>query len=80
MERLLFLDDIMERYRCKDPKTGRRIMREMGAQGKFVRESQVEAYDIMKTTAPEPEKRERKTKTGRTLRAVTVEDMLIPRI
>lgn len=80
MERLYFVQDIMERYRYKDPRSAKKIMQQMGAQGKpmYVRESQIEEFDRMKTTKPERKHPARTEKPNR--KQIANLEMLIPRI
>lgn len=44
---LYFVEDIMERYRCRSKDTARRYMRQMGATGKplFVTEDMIDAWE-----------------------------------
>lgn len=80
MERLYFVSDIMERYRYKDPRSAKKIMKQMGAQGKpmYVRESQIEEFDQMKTTQPERKRSVRAESRSR--KQLGNLEMLIPRI
>lgn len=59
---LLFLPDVKERYRVKDDRVARRIMREMGARGRgkgfFVTEDMAEAWEASQTA--EAQQRARK--------------------
>ena len=68
LQKLYFVEDIMERYKVKDPKTARKYMREMGAQpGKpfFVTEAMITVYERMKTTPQEPVKKGKSPKIRR---------------
>ena len=70
LKTLYFVDDIMQRYRCRSKDTARRYMRQMGAMGSplFVTEDMISSWEESK----------RKPEVRKKIRRVSGE-MIIPR-